>query len=88
MDLSDFCKPSRREYCEELCKKDITSTSSNFTIDHILNKAGENRSNICKLSDKSVLENSLNKYANEFLPMFSWLQYTRYRPPKLTSKFQ
>lgn len=89
MDLSDFCKTSRREYCEELCKKDITSKSSNFTIDHILNKAGENRSNRYKISDNNVLEeNFSNKYTNELLPMFSWLQYTRYRPPKLTRKFE
>lgn len=85
MDLSDFCKTSRREYCEELCKKDTTSKSSNFSIDHILNKAGENR---YKVSDNSVLENHFsNKYTNDLLPMFSWLQYTRYRPPKLTRKY-
>lgn len=89
MNLSDFYKTSRREYCEEMCKKDITVKSSNFSIDHILNKAGENISNCCKMSENNVLEESFsNKYSSELLPMFSWLQYTRYRPPKLTRKFQ
>lgn len=88
MDLSDFCNTSRREYCDELCKNDITAKTSNFTIDHILNKAGETKSDRYKVSGSSVLdENFSNKYRNEFLPMFSWLQYTRYRPPKLASKF-
>ncbi len=89
MDLSDFYKQSRRDFCNELCKKDVTVKSSNFSIDHILNKAGENISNCCKISETNVLdERFTNKYSNELLPMFSWLQYTRYRPPKLTRKYK
>lgn len=88
MDLSDFYRATRREYCKEMCKKDIAVKSSNFSIDHILNKAGENISNCCKISENNVIEqNFSNEYSNELLPMFSWLQYTRYRPPKLTRKF-
>ncbi|KAG4075712.1 hypothetical protein HA402_003537 [Bradysia odoriphaga] len=83
MDLSDFYK--RPRYCEEMCKKDVTVKSSNFSIDHILNKAGENISNCCTINEANVLEeNFANKYSSELMPMFSWLQYTRYRPPKLT----
>lgn len=87
MDLSGCRKNSHREYCEEMCKKDVTLKTSNFTIDHILNKAGENIRNCCKLSENNVLDDRFtNQYASELIPMFSWLQYTRYRPPKLTRK--
>lgn len=87
MDLSDFCTTSRRDYCDKICKKEVTVKSTNFSIDHILNKAGENISNCCKTSEKNVLhERFSSKCPSELFPMFSWLQYTRYRPPKLTRK--
>lgn len=87
MDLSDFYN-KRSHYCEDMCKKPVSVKSSNFSIDHILNKAGENISNCCAISETNVLEENFpNKFSRELLPMFSWLQYTRYRPPKLTSKF-
>lgn len=50
-----------------------TPRKSDFTIEHILNRAG-------------VRENFVN---NETVPtvMFPWLQCTRYCPPKIPSEF-
>ena len=99
---------------ETMCKQ------SDFSIDHILNRAGENAcSSECRLqtvnfystfnrhsyhhnhsncSSSSDHESDSNPMSlishtryqhvdSSNVPMFSWLQYTRFRPPKLPSKY-
>lgn len=36
-------------------------------------------------SDKCVMDYNLSKY-QQYPPILDWLQYTRYRPPRLPSK--
>lgn len=74
---------------------DIVLKQSDFSIDHILNKAGvKDTYNFC-IADFSVHNKVGGQYGaqsnhnvcNTFVPMLNWLQYTRYRPPKLPSKY-
>lgn len=59
---------------------------SNFTIDHILNRAGEKYSKLeINLSEKINNNHNLNSEKMIF-PIFDWLNYTRYKPPKLPSE--
>lgn len=79
---------------------------SDFSIDHILNRAGERSSPPKQLPvefhhDSFAIENPTKHFdermmfANHLIdlsdspkvPIFNWLQYTRYRPPKLHSKY-
>lgn len=87
--------------CDQMLNRqndnNIIVKQSDFSIDHILNRAG-NRNNKCDnlIMNKNLLYHNYNtesnssdesnSYPNNFTPMFSWLQYTRYRPPKLPSK--
>lgn len=71
---------------------------SNFSIDHILSSAGSTRDKyisdcrnatageLSKLSDKSdhfLIDNDVHQYP----PILNWLQYTRYKPPRLPSEY-
>lgn len=64
---------------------------SDFSIDHILNRAG-NRMQCDSNINSNIYRNcsGFNGEESGFsrcTPMFSWLQYTRYRPPKLPSEW-
>lgn len=56
---------------------------TNFTIDHILNKAGTTKEQQqIKIDDKNDVVNTNNTNTVQF----QWLSCTRYHPPKLASK--
>lgn len=77
------------------CKYEPPYKLSDFSIDHILNKAG---SSVQKQSYNEIYHGNgadfYYKYANDRLgeeysdcsPILNWLQYTRYQPPRLPSK--
>ncbi|XP_055373717.1 homeobox protein MSX-1 [Condylostylus longicornis] len=56
---------------------------SDFSIDHILNRAGEN---FCGTNNSNI--NTCTNLMLRTAPIFDWLQYTRYRPPKLPRPFR
>lgn len=70
-----------------------------FTIDHILNKAGNLKQNHSSEQYQQSIDNqsysddqsdenasfSIDKL-NQYPPILGWLQYTRYKPPRLPSK--
>lgn len=85
-------------------KKPTTSSSgkqSDFSIEHILNKAGVDRNGVVyhhhqrlRAKDFSELDKSASGMdrrnggnVDEYVPMLNWLNYTRYRPPRLPSKY-
>lgn len=60
---------------------DITVTNhSDFSIEHILNHAGN------RTADKQREDVQPNE--NQSTPTFSWLQCTRFCPPKIASKLK
>lgn len=59
------------------------TTFTNFSIDHILNRAGENCTTTRKIEFTDVGFESVTMSFEQF----SWLQCTRYCPPKIPSKF-
>lgn len=73
-------------------KAEIIVRSSNFSIDHILNKAG----NTSVVVQQSIQHNfdtlkckNVNMFVNRetnFTPILDWLHYTRYHPPRLPRK--
>lgn len=75
-------------------KAELIVQSSNFSIDHILNKAGNtnamvqqnNECNFEKLNNKNV-NTMFVKSDTNFTPILNWLQYTRYHPPRLPRKY-
>lgn len=91
MDSSEDHSPNRNEL-----KPEIMLKVSDFSIDHILNKAGGN--SVKQTNQNSILDcdiNSSNSSLNyevfdknycNYTPILNWLNYTRYRPPKLPSK--
>ncbi|KAK9869310.1 hypothetical protein WA026_003061 [Henosepilachna vigintioctopunctata] len=56
-----------------------SSSFSNFSIDHILNKAGEDN----RRKNSENTDDSLYTRVKFAFDQFSWLQCTRYCPPKL-----
>lgn len=84
--------------CESLNGALLKPTSggckqSDFSIDHILNKAGDGekkcdnqRLNVKDFSELSGMNRKMIADNNDqYMPMLNWLNYTRYRPPKLPS---
>lgn len=83
--------------CNNSDQKQIVLKQSDFSIEHILTRAGEdNNPKICyneftnnffqkQTLCKTIIEKQLSD-RQCVVPMFNWLQYTRYRPPKLPSK--
>ncbi|XP_045461344.1 homeobox protein engrailed-2b [Harmonia axyridis] len=57
----------------------VTSNFTNFSIDHILNRAGEN----CKPKARNECNENVFQGVKLSLEHFSWLQCTRYCPPKI-----
>lgn len=64
---------------------DNKSVKTNFTIEHILNCAGEQLPNTSHSSSTNEEETCETV---PFLDPYSWLQCTRYCPPKIPSKIQ
>lgn len=73
--------------------QEIDLKCSDFSIDHILNRAGS-RQIEHQLDDKFEMRKLENRPMNDmsdfyienstnFTPILNWLQYTRYHPPKL-----
>lgn len=67
--------------------------SSNFSIDHILNKAGNNSVMVQQSIERSFetfnsknVNTVLMNSERNFTPILDWLQYTRYHPPRLPRK--
>lgn len=78
-------------------KLPIVTKSSDFSIDHILNKAGNvfekkpiNLNTSMDLTNRSYNDTTDKKYLlndlNEYPPILNWLHYTRYRPPRIPRK--
>ncbi|XP_063922050.1 homeobox protein ceh-1 [Zophobas morio] len=66
---------------------DAASHSSDFSIEHILNRAG----NSCSSSDTNLIVSESSTSASLSLDAYTWLNCTRYCPPKiplLEEKFQ
>lgn len=79
----------------------VMSKPSNFSIDHILNSAGASIDK-CATVEQSKSPNqkcTQNGYVNEtrdcyimdgsvhqYPPILNWLQYSRYKPPRLPRK--
>lgn len=80
-------------FCKEDDKKSlnlpmVVNKPSNFSIDHILNKAGTESKSI-ELKNRSFDDTNDSYLVNEFNgypPILDWLQYTRYRPPRIPRK--
>lgn len=70
----------------ECQKKEKQDRVSDFSIDHILNRAGEKCTCVRKC-EATVVDSERQLEPEVAMPMFDWLQYTRYRPPKIPSKF-
>lgn len=73
------------------------SKSSDFTIEHILNKAGskDHISHSSTINRTILPENpyldaeyllNAHNHQKQIAPMLNWLQYTRYKPPKIARK--
>jgi hypothetical protein len=64
-----------------------TIRQSDFSIDHILNRAGASKCCDTNIGDlqKTLGSESYQQIADQ--PIFDWIYYTRYRPPKLPSKY-
>ncbi|EFA07332.1 homeobox protein ceh-5 isoform X2 [Tribolium castaneum] len=60
-------------------QKDTTQNHSDFSIEHILNRAGSSTSSVNNLD---LCENAATNSAMPLDP-YSWLQCTRYCPPKV-----
>jgi hypothetical protein len=75
-DCSSDCEQETKQ-----CPAMISLRQSDFSIDHILNRAGEQNDRFLRNSDISF--GNLQQMDQ---PIFDWIYYTRYRPPKLPSK--
>lgn len=77
-----------REQNQQIDHQHLVISISDFSIDHILNRAGERCKRVedceeCPKIDSQTMENF---YKNQTPPQFDWLQNTRYRPPRLPRK--
>lgn len=74
----------------------IVNKPSNFSIEHILNSSGtkknnhtpDNKNDIRKESNNAQNCFLMGNNSHQYPPILDWLQYTRYRPPRLPRKFQ
>ena len=62
---------------------DAASHNSDFSIEHILNRAG----NSCSSSDTNLIVSESSTSASLSLDAYTWLNCTRYCPPKIPRKF-
>lgn len=79
--------------CDSSGEKPIVLKQSDFSIEHILTRAGEDNQKICYneitrnfFQNQCKIPSEVQYSGQQCIPMFNWLQYTRYRPPKLPSK--
>lgn len=96
MDIDNFLATSNDKKPKNI--PSLTNKPTNFSIDHILNSAGCARdtytTNNCNptLNDIHKLSNDKNNHffietdTNHYPPILNWLQYTRYKPPRLPRK--
>lgn len=80
----------------------VMSKPSNFSIDHILNSAGASIDKCATVeSKKQNDQNNQNGFVkdtrdcylmdsnvHQYPPILNWLQYSRYKPPRLPRKFE
>lgn len=78
----------------------IMSKPSNFSIDHILNSAGTSIDKCSTVESKSPNDNDIqngfvsdtrdcylmDSNVHQYPPILNWLQYSRYKPPRLPRK--
>lgn len=83
-------------------KPNVMSKPSNFSIDHILNSAGGASIDKCstvesKYSNNKNTQNNtfggdtrdcyiMDNNIHQYPPILNWLQYSRYKPPRLPRK--
>ncbi|XP_055317727.1 homeobox protein MSH-D [Sitodiplosis mosellana] len=94
MDIDNI--PSAPGNQKPVIRPQFVNKPSNFSIDHILNSAGSTRdkymSDCGKQQTANELHNLNNQQSDHFIiesdvhqypPILNWLQYTRYKPPRL-----
>lgn len=95
MKMSDSSQYHRFVSSADSTKRaEIIVRSSNFSIDHILNKAGNNSVMVQQsiersfetFNSKNVNSTVFMNSERNFTPILDWLQYTRYHPPRLPRK--
>lgn len=76
----------------------VVNKPSNFSIDHILNNAGASIDKCATVDDKSPHDNTesdfndtrdcylMDNNEHQYPPLLNWLQYSRYKPPRLPRK--
>lgn len=78
-----------------LNRPNFVNKPSNFSIDHILNNAGSTRDKYITECEHQTAKHLNNDKSDHFLiesdvhqypPILNWLQYTRYKPPRLPRK--
>lgn len=97
MDINNL--PSAARDQKPLNKPNFVNKPSNFSIDHILNNAGSTRDKYISDCDNQMTANEIQNLNNErsdhfliesnvhqYPPILNWLQYTRYKPPRLPRK--
>lgn len=81
-------------------RPNVMHKPSNFSIDHILNSAGATIDKCATVESRSLNDKNIqNGYVNEtrdcyimdnnvhqYPPILNWLQYSRYKPPRLPRK--
>lgn len=100
MDIDNV--PSLHDDNKSLHQQVIVNKPSNFSIEHILNNAGSQREKYildCGKKEKHEIKPLYadnraecfimdNNVVQQYPPILNWLQYTRYKPPRLPSKFE
>lgn len=98
MDIDNV--PSLHDNNKSLHQQVIVNKPSNFSIEHILNNAGSQREKYildCGKKEKNEMKPLYtdnraecfimdNNVVQQYPPILNWLQYTRYKPPRLPSK--
>lgn len=91
--------PTAPDDKQSLDRPNLAHKPSNFSIDHILNSAGNTKdkynSNVGQLTviDMQKFNNVKNEQyfmdsqVHQYPPILNWLQYTRYKPPRLPRKY-
>lgn len=82
-----------------LNKPNFVQKPSNFSIEHILNSAGNTRDQFvsdCSHQAAEAMRHlpstrndqySIDSDIHQYPPILDWLNYTRYKPPRLPRKF-
>lgn len=97
MDLDSI--PSIFDHKKSIHQPIVMNKPSNFSIEHILSSAGSRKDKHvldCSkrpkdeikplYTDRSECYIMDNNVVHQYPPILNWLQYTRYKPPRLPSK--